>query len=215
MNRRHPILWTSILGTCVVAAAGMGCRRESPSQVQATPERPAAEVSFEVIAEIVKDGIEVRGGDVSGFVTQNTGASSRFQVHNTVTSQLIPPATANDPYRGKITVTSRSVYSLRWSAEEDDKREEEPVDNGFNLNDDSDDSGSGFSSLDRDLVSDSTDDEKAAATKLESVQRRPDEDVRTYDLVYQDGRWELTSKLDLKTEKAVENAFNRALSLQP
>jgi hypothetical protein len=215
MNRRHPILWTSILGACVVAAAGTGCRRESSPPVEATPERPAAELSFEAIVEVVKDGIEMPGGDASAFVAQRTGATSRFQVHNTVTSQLIPPATTSDPYRGTITVTSRSIYSLRQSVEEDDKEEEAPVDDRFSLDDDAEESDSGFSSLDQDLVSESADDKKAGATELESVRRRADEDVRTYDLVYKDGRWELTSTFDPKTEKSVENAFKRALGLQP
>lgn len=217
MNRRHPILWKSILSVCFAALVGSGCGRELPSQDQSASERPAAEVSFETIAEAVKDGIEVRGGDVSGFVTQETSVSSRFQVHNTVTSLLIPPATPNDPYRGTITVTSRSIYSLRRAAEEDDKKDQEnaPADNGFGPSDDSEESDSGFNSLDRDLVSDSSGDEQTRATELDSVQRRADEDVRAYDLVYKDGRWELTSKLDPKTEKSVENAFNRALSLQP
>ncbi len=156
------------------------------------------------------------GGDPSAFVAQGTGATSRFQVHNTVTSQLIPPAAPSDPYRGTITVTSRSIYSLRRSAEENDKKDQEdaPVDNGFGFDDESEESDSGFTSLDNDLVSDSSGDDAAGATKIESVQRRADEDVRTYDFVYKDGRWALTSTLDPKTEKSVENAFDRALSQQ-
>lgn len=216
MNRRPLASWKSIFSMCFAALVGSGCDRAAPPSEQAAVERPAAEVSFEAIAEAVKDGIEVRGGDVTGFVTQQSSASSRFQVHNTVTSQLIPPATPNDPYRGTITVTSRSIYSLRRSAEEDDKNDQEdaPVDNGFGPSSGTDEEDSGFNSLDNELVSDSAGDEEAGATELESVQRRSDEDIRNYELVYKDGRWELTSKLDPKTEKSVENAFNRALSLQ-
>jgi len=218
MYRRHYILFTSILGTCI-AVAGTSCRRESSPPVQAAPERPAPETSFEALVELVKDGMVLPGGSASGFVSQNTGASSRFQVHNTVTSQLIPPATPADPYRGKITITSQSVYSLRRSAEDDDqkKRDEQnaPADRGFGTLDDSQNSYSGFNSFDRGLVSDSSDDEKSGAAEIESVQRRPDSVDRTYDLVYQGGRWELTTKLDPKTEASVENAFQRALRLQP
>jgi hypothetical protein len=217
MNRRHCPLLTLILGTCAVAIASTGCRRES---VPATPERPTPEESFSAIVVLVKDGIELPGGGASGFVAQRTGASSRFQVHNTVSSHLIPPATPNDPYRGTITVTSQSIYSIRRSAEEAAERKKKDeqdasADRGFSLLDDPEDSGSGFNSFDQGLVSDSSDDEQATAAEIESVQRRPDKVDRTYDLVYQSGRWELTSKLDPKTEASVENAFQRALRLQP
>ena len=221
MSRCNTILLTAILGSCVIVAiAGTGCRRESSPAVPATPERPTPEKSFAAIVALVKDGIELPGGDVSGFVAQRTGASSRFQVHNTVSSQLIPPAAPNDPYRGTITVTSQSVYSLRRSAEEDEekkKRDEQdaPADGGFSLLDDSEDAGSGFNSFDQGLVSDAAGDEQARAAEIESVQRRADKVDRTYELVYLDGRWELTSKLDPKTEASVENAFQRALRLQP
>lgn len=217
MNRRDCHLLTAILGTWVVAVASTGCRRES---VPATPERPTPEESFSAIAVLVKDGIELPGGGASGFIAQRTGASSRFQVHNTVSSQLVPPATPNDPYRGTITVTSQSIYSLHRSAEEaaEKKRKEEQdaaADRGFSLLDDSEDSDSGFNSFDQGLVSDSSDDERSKAAEIESVQRRPDKVDRTYDLVHQGGRWELTTKLDPKTEASVESAFQRALRLQP
>ena len=78
-------------------------------EAHAANEPATPESSFAKVVQFVKDGIELPG-DVSGFVTTNSGASSRFNVHNTVTSKLIPPATPNDPYRGTITVTSTSVY---------------------------------------------------------------------------------------------------------
>lgn len=166
-----------------------------------------------------KNGIEVSGGSASGFVAQTTGTSTRFQVHNTVTSELIPPAKPDDPFRGTITVSSQSIYSLRRSAEDDEKKatdEESAVGgNGPNAFDKAAESDSEFQSFDQGLVAGQTDDEKPAGEDAPVVQRRPDKVDRVYDLVYQGGRWELITKLDPKTEAAVENAFERALRLQP
>jgi hypothetical protein len=218
MYRRHSNLFTLILGTCL-AVAGISCRRESSLPAHAASEHASPERSFEVLVDLVKDGMVLPGGSVSGFISQSTGTSSRFQVHNTVTSELIPPATPADPYRGKITITSQSVYSLRRSAEDNDQKKKDdqnaPANRGFGTRNDSDDSQSGFNSFDKGLVSDSSDEKKPGAAEIESVQRRPDKVDRTYDLVYQNGRWELTTKLDPKTEASVENAFQRALRLQP
>jgi len=163
--------------------------------------------------------MELPGGSATGFVVQSTGASSHFQVHNTVSSQLIAPTTPDEPYRGKITITSQSVYSLHRSAESDDKKRTEDQDTsdngGFGSTDDSDDSYSGFNSFDQGLVADSSNGEKFSAREIETVQRHPDKVDRTYDFVYRNGRWEFTTKLDPQTEASVENAFQRALRLQP
>jgi hypothetical protein len=209
----------SILCAWTLAAACTGCHREPPSQVEAAIPRQTPEQSFQEIVRIVKDGIEMRGGgSVSGFVSQGTGASSRFQVNNTVTSEVIPPANSDDVYRGKITITSSSVYSLRRTGEEsDDTRDEEKKvqDKSFSLLDDSEEESSGFDVMDDELVSASPNGEKLDKGPIESIQRRADEEVRSYDFAYENGRWVLKTKLDPKTEASIENAFNRALSLQP
>ena len=99
------------------------------------------------------------GGAVSEFVTQKIGTSSRFQVHNTVTSQFIPPADASDPYRGTITVTSRSVYSLRRSVEEADDEETRTgaqAGSGFSMMDDWTRAARDFEVLDDELISGSS-----------------------------------------------------------
>ena len=219
MFRRNCILLTSFFGPCLVVFVSTGCRREAAPTVQAAPERSSPEESFTEIVEIFKNGMEMPGGDVSGFVTQNTGASSRFQVHNTVTSQFIAPAKPEDPYRGTITVSSQSIYSLRRSAEEEEEKKEDEqnsaTDQGFGTLEEGDESGSGFQSFDQGLISDPTDDKKSGTGDAPTVQRRPDKVDRTYALVYQGNRWQLATKLDPKTEASVQNAFDRALRLQP
>jgi hypothetical protein len=218
MFPRNLILLTLFFGMCIVVGVGAGCRREAAPSALAEPELSTPEQSFTEIVEIFRNGMEMPGGDVSGFVTQNTGASSRFQVHNTVTSQFIAPAKPEDPYRGTITVSSQSIYSLRHSAEEDEKKNDEQnsaTDQGFGTHDDGNESGSDFQSFDQGLISDPTDDKKSGTDDAPIVQRRPDKVDRTYALVYQGNRWQLATKLDPKTEASVQNAFDRALRLQP
>jgi len=168
---------------------------------------------------MVKDGIELRGsGKVSGFVKQSTGTSTRFQVHNTVESEVIPPTNANGSYFGKITVTSKSIYSVRRSADaEEEKDVDESKAGGFSPMDNLDGSATGFEVLDNELISGSAVGKKAntALDEKESVQRHADEEVRTYDFSYENNRWVLKSTLDPDTEKSIASAFERALRLQP
>jgi hypothetical protein len=202
----------------VLAAAGAGCRREQAPQADATASRPTPEASFAAIAKIITDGIEISGSDRSQTGAEEIGARGRFAVYNTVASKLIPPATPSDPYRGTITVTSKSVYSLRRTAEDEDKKKKEEEEaaaeaNRFSLLDEEDDSG--FEVMDSDLVSASPEGSHDQKQAKPSVIRQADEDVRTYDLVYRDGRWVLVTELDPETEQSIKKAFDRALRVQP
>ena len=217
MIRRSHNFVSVTFGVCVLAAAGTGCRRERAPKIDATASRPAPEVSFEAIAKIVTDGLEIRGsGAANSHGSEDIGARGRFAVYNTVASKLIPPATPTDPYRGTITVTSQSVYSLRRAAEdEDEKKDKENAAaeaNRFSLMDDADED-SGFEVMDNDLVS-APEGSQADEEKTQSVIHKADKDVRTYDLVYKDGRWVLETTLDPATEQSIKNAFDRALRLQ-
>jgi hypothetical protein len=216
MYRAYSILCLTVIAAGILAFVG-GCHRQAAREAHAAVEPDTPEASFAKVVRFVKDGIELPG-DVSGFVTTNSGASSRFNVHNTVTSKLIAPATPDDPYRGTITVTSTSVYALRRSVDDNEKKDETndaPANHGFGSLDGSDEAADGFHSFDPSLVGSATDSQPESEQKIESVQRRSDEDQRTYELEYKNGRWELLSKLDPKTESSIENAFQRALRMQP
>ncbi len=217
MNRRLENLWASLFGAFLVAVACTGCRRE-PSTAEQAVAHATPEQGFEEIVRVFKDGIESPGGSASGFVAQNTGASSRFQVSNTVTSQLIKPAKPDDPYRGTITVTSQSIYSIRMAPDDDEKKDDDKnasANNRQNPLDTTDTTNSGFESFDKGLVSQPPSDDKSSGSDAPIVQRRPDKVGHTYDLVYQGNSWKLVTKLDPKTEASIENAFERALRLQP
>lgn len=191
---------------------GAGCT-EQPAVVP-LPGHGSPEESFEQIVTVLKEGLELPGGQASGFFSPGAGSSSRFRVHNTVTSELLPPAKEGEPYRGLITVSTQSIYSLRTSAQEDDKKDSTNAKRGASLLDESAESGPGFSSFDDALVTES-DAGGSDRKDFETVQRRADKIDRQFELVYKNQRWELATEIDEKSEASIENAFERALTLQP
>jgi hypothetical protein len=221
MNSRHHISTISLalFCACIMSLGSLGCRQEASTTAQAESAPPSPAISFAEVVEIFKDGIDVAGGSASGFVAQSTGASTRFQVHNTVTSQLIPPPKPEDPYRGTITVSSQSIYSLRQvPKDEDDKNKSgssDPNAKGPNDFENAAAAGSEIESFDPGLVAGPSSEKQPEGEDTPVVQRRPDKVDRVYELIYKGGRWELLTKLDHETEAAIENAFERALRLQP
>lgn len=205
-----------LVGVCALFVACVGCKQQAAPVAQPVSGRATPEESFEEIVSVLKEGLELPGGQASGFMTSSSSASSRFQVHNTVSSNLIPPSNADEPYRGEITVSTQSIYSLRKSAEEEaeDAKKKSSANRGSALLEESAESGPGFSSLDESLVTESKDD-KSGRPDIESVQRRADKIDRKFELVYKNDRWELVTKIDKEQEAAIENAFERALRLQP
>jgi hypothetical protein len=218
MILRRYLIASTIVVACIAAWTSAGCREQQTPHATATDGKTTPEASFAEIVRLVADGVDLEGVSTStGFVSQDDRASSRFQVSNEVTSKLIPPGEGNNTYRGTITVTSSSTYSLRRSADDSsDKKDQDHSnkDNGFGSLDDSS-ADSGFESMDKQLVSAAPAGDKPGAESIESVQRRTAKDVRTYELAYEHDRWVLKTELDPETERSIANAFDRALRLQP
>jgi len=200
-----------LLGAAVLSLVTTGCEEPAPPAKPVTPES-----TFEAIVESISEALEIRSGDEGGFLSSGTGVSSRFRVHNTIESKLIPPAKADEPYRGEIAVITRSIYSLRKSADEeqkDDDKKQPSANRSSGLLEESAESGPGFNSFDEGLVAEA--DDKSGRIEILSVQRRDDTVERKYELVYKNNLWELVSKIDKEKDAAIENAFQRALSQQP
>ena len=216
---KHHFL-AGIAGLFVLCGAFLGCEREpAPRQVvQLTPEE-----SFEQVAKLFRQSVETGpGGMPGGFFSQDAGGHSRLVVNNKVTHKLVPPSDAGDKYRGIITVTSRYDYSLQKSAEEEKSNEREDEDGNRNefdsdTMDESDSDAEGIEILDPDLVTvpNAGGQLPDAPSEADLIARRSDEIVTDYELEYKNGRWVLKSSLDSNTERAIENAFNHALELQP
>jgi hypothetical protein len=223
MILRQRILVAILCGACGLGLASPGCQRSSSTQTTQTDARPAAEKSFDEIADIVKRALETGiGGVQGGFVSEKASARTQFSVHNEVTSAITPPTGPNDNYCATVTVTSRTTYSLRHMPEtekksgEPEKKKNGGHDLGPALPDDSDSSGSnGVEVLDQNLVTSASKTKAVPGKSDDEVNRRADEDVHTYKLAYENNHWVLKSELDPKTEQSVINAFKFALDSQP
>jgi hypothetical protein len=225
MKPLKSIVWSGLFCAAVLGLACVGCRQSSSPNVSQTGDsRPPAEESFDEIAQIIKSALETGvGGVQGGFVSDQPNARSQFSVHNDVTSEVIKPTGPTEPYRGKITVTSHTTYSIRHIPDTEKKGSDKDKKNGGQ------DSGSnpleetkpksgakgGTDSGDDPLVLSSKGGKGLPGRPEDSVARRADDESRTYDLAYENGRWALKTELDLKTEQAVKNAFDYALKLQP
>jgi len=207
-----------LLFVAALALASAGCQEKSASTAARIPVRPTPDKSFEQIVKLIKQGIELDNGSPSAIVFQKSGERSQITIHNEVTSALVPPTKEGDPYRGTITVTSHTVYSLRRSAESTDgTKGSEKSDSGPDSTppDSTDKAASDVDVLDSNLVSTPASSGRPAKVAGDTVARRADDDVRVFELKYENGRWEQVTKTDPKTEQAVQMAFDRALRVQP
>jgi hypothetical protein len=209
------VLLASLL---TVAAGVVGCQGQSggtdANAARALAE-PGPEESFELIVETFRRGIE----DVPiGFVLHNSEGHSMMTGRNEVSHELIRPTKDGEPYRAVITVGSQSRYSIQRSTsdeEESDEADEQPSDPLAEEGEESD-----LQLFDRELVgpgSAKQDRQPPPSTKEnaeKTVTRQADKQERKYELVYENGKWTLVTKLDPETEQSIQNAFKRALEMQ-
>jgi len=198
----------------MLAAAAVGCQPETSST--ATSARPPAVESFDQIVQIMSRALQTGTTEIpGGFVSNDTDSRSRFSVNNKVSSNLVPPAAPDDNYRGTITVTSLTTYSIRRSDDaDDDKRREEIQDDDFSLLDDPDAAEQGFGNSDDGLITATPAEDRPATSPSDVVTSRTDENVRTFEMEYRKGRWVLLTQPDPETERSIQKAFDYALGLQ-
>jgi hypothetical protein len=203
-----------------VASAATGCQDQSGAARQTAREnfeRPGPEESFELIVETFRRGIE----DVPiGFVLRDADGHSMMTGKNEVSHKLIPPANEGEPYKAIITVGSQSRYSIQRSTSDKDEDEEtsnnEREDGLAEEQEETD-----LKVFDQDLITPSGTAGKGrrnarptSENTEKTVTRQADRQERNYELVYQDGKWTLVTKLDPETEQSIQNAFKRALEMQ-
>jgi hypothetical protein len=209
--------------SCVVVLLAViaGCQEEQTVGIRSPTPRAIGklgpEESFELIVETFRRGVE----DVQiGFRMPREGGHSMMVGKNEVSHVLIRPAKEGEPYKGIIKVDSESRYSIKKSTEEDEESEseesseEEEAPSRLNATGEP----SGTEILDTELVGTTGGVGKTSRSKLPAgdsvVSRRPDQMKREYELLYQNGRWELVTKLDPETEQSIDNAFKHALQTQ-
>lgn len=214
MNR--PALRRSILVlSLAIAALSAGCDRRLANGQSSSSAKNTPEERFQRILESFRRKIE---DQPVGFVVSDGGSRTTMMGMNKVTSELIPPQNADGHFKAVITVSSQSRYSLRRAKIDETEHDQNAKKQGTNpLADPKEKQGVGI--LEPDLSGAARTDTSQSAPKLpqseeDIVSRRPDEDVRKFELEDDGSRWVLVTKPDPKTEQSIAFAFSEALAHQ-
>lgn len=210
-----------------VASIGVwvsGCRPGTASNANGTTKAAAAheptpEESFQLVVDTFRRAVDTDAGAQAGFLYRDQDGHSSLSIRKNVTDNLIAPSKEGESYRGTITVTSQFSYSLHMTPDADndklggsDKGKGGSDQRGYG--DDSSDE-TGVDVLDKNLIAAVTKSDNPSPLQTDQVvARRTDDEVRTYELAYEDGRWVLKTKLDPKTEQSIQYAFEHALASQ-
>jgi hypothetical protein len=213
-----PALRRSILVLALaLPALSAGCDRHLANGESANIAKNTPEERFKHILESFRRKIE---DQPVGFVVSDGGSRTTMMGMNKVSSALIAPQNPDGHFKAVITVSSQSRYSLRRTKTNGDETEHEQ--NAKNqatnpLADPKEKQGIGI--LEPDLAGTSHTDTSQSAPKVSQpeegiVSRRPNEDVRKFELEDDGGRWVLVTKPDPKTEQSIAFAFSEALAHQ-
>lgn len=172
--------------------------------------KPGPEESFKVIEEMFRRRV---AETPVGFVVSDPRRRSTMTGTNKVSAELIRPTGPADPFKAVITVESQSRYSIKRLKDNSDAKAAEK---NANTSGDSPLSDSGVEKGVE--VFDPTFSKPVEITSTHNtddvIARRPDEVVRHYELLYENGRWTLVTELNKETEQSIQNAFKSALDTQ-
>jgi len=208
---------SSLVLLLVLLAPSAGCDRHLATGQSADAAKNTPEERFQRILESFRRKIE---DQPVGFVVSDGGGRTTMMGMNKVTSELIPPQNPDGHFKAVITVASQSRYSLRRSKTNGDETEHEQNAKNQGTNPLADPKEKqGISILEPDLAGGSRSDSSQAAPKVSQpdediVSRRPNEDVRKFELEDNGDRWVLVTRPDPKTEQSIAFAFSEALAHQ-
>jgi hypothetical protein len=215
MNR-SALRQTILVLSLAIPALASGCNRHVSNADAAAMADSGPEQRYKRIMDSFRRKID---GQPVGFVITQSGSRTTMLGSNKVTSELIKPTTPDGHYKAVVTVTTESHYSLRRTkAAEDAEREQNAKNQGTSALDDPDEK-KGVGILEPDLAGPPQNGNSQSATKPtqpdeDIVTRRPNEEVRKYELVDDGRQWVLVTKLDPKTEQSIQFAFDEALGRQ-
>lgn len=199
----------------------VGCDREKQPALLGSP-RPGAIPKLspdESYREIVTTFRRAVADKPDGFVSTHEGAFSRLQFNRQVDDELIPPTSDDDTYRARITVTTRFSYSYRppMDANDNNAVEEKPGDALTDLGgslDIGNPARDPLAVLEPELTDPVKEGHKGGLLPKSALTTLDDEEVKTYDLAYEDGHWVLKTEPDLRTDQLISEAFKFALRFQ-
>lgn len=195
----------------LLAVVALGCKETSTpgTSAQAVP-IPTPEERFESIVETLK--LKVENGDLNAM---NAVADFNAPVGTPVTDakvrvshELTPPSAEGEPYRGVVSLTTKSTVTVvlpqptdEESEAADAKRKARREELESNLE--------GVPDLDM-LVAPSAN--RVTTTPIHEIS--PDESTSSFELEYRDGLWHLISELDRENEPFYAVAIEYALKRQ-
>jgi hypothetical protein len=204
----------ALLGLIIVTMA-IGCNRQVDGGTSGTAAAalPAPEARFAKILDYFRRKVE---DQPVGFVVSDGTSRSTLVGTNTVSSELIRPTKEGEPYKAFINVETRSSYTLhRTTSSEDSEKNQNSKNQGQkSLLDSKDEKKNEF---EPDLTGKTNSDSSGSKSNQpgeEKTIRRPDVQNRKYELVYNHDRWSLVTKLDPKTQRSIQFAFEQALASQ-
>jgi hypothetical protein len=214
-SRYRHILVAALLSV----VAGTGCQKKpdpAAAKTAAASAQLTPEESFDNIVETFRRGIE----DVPiGFDVQDSyGRRTMMTGKSVVTHTLLPPEKEGEPLKAEIKVVSDTHYSLQHSTEKPDAQ---------NADADEESAGDGTATGGPDVqifdpavasAPGAAAERRGTPSKFDpnavTVARTQTNYERVYELVYEDGRWKLLTKLDPNKEESIRVAFDRALESQ-
>jgi hypothetical protein len=206
----------TLLGVALVVAACSGCSHEVRTTPVAPPRyaNPTPEQSFDTIFDMFKRRIE---DTPVGFVVSDSSGRSSLVGKNTVSKELIPPAKEGEPFKAIITVTSESRYSIMRTKETGEENPAEQSNSKKASDPLAEQSGEQQGELGEVALQAKPTADVGKGRVATDVIKPPGQekaDIRKYELEYKNGRWELKTELNSKTEQSIQNAFKNALDTQ-
>jgi hypothetical protein len=147
-----------------------------------------------------------------GFVIADSNGRSTMTGTNKVSYELVRPADGSENFRALVTVKSESHYSMKRTKDSSDDKSDEQNKQASALPPEEGQEGS--ESCDSSVAIKQTPDATDSSSRREEDARRPQQQTRTYELDYKEGRWKLVTELNPETESSIKNAFQNALDTQ-
>lgn len=215
MNRRN--ITAAFAAAILALFPAIGCQKKPAdahaAKIASKSASPTPEESFATIVETFRRSVEEV--PIGFSIQDSSGSQTMMTGKRTVAHKLLPPQKEGDPLKAEIKVTSNTQYLVQRSSGQPAADESERSDYSQDSANDAD-----VEIFDPAVASasDAAAKPRAAQGKLDSnagpVHRRENKFERTYELVYENGRWKLLTELDPKTEESIKFAFDRALGTQ-
>lgn len=188
----------------LTAITSVGCDKSAPTAASTAPASP--EESFKFIMATLRRGLETAS---SGVLTGGRdGGYTALSVNNKISEEYLPPVKDGEPHRARITIDSESQVTIQPGG--GDRRADQ-------LDGDDEGGATGTDSLDPVTIRQAAQNANRQTTpgaRSDVPVARPNKVTISYELIHQNGRWELVNPIDREKDQAAFEAFDYALKTQ-